>query len=122
MGPDSRTISIRTGSCGARVPHWSQPCIRPRCPGKSGVTRSSCQISYASSTAVEKRRPMITMPAKPASRASAATALATRQPSSRCSPAGVAARRWRRASPTGVPPTFWIRSTQWAETGGVSSR
>jgi len=31
IGPLSRTISIRTGSCGMRVPHWSQVSIgQPR--------------------------------------------------------------------------------------------
>ena len=65
---------------------------------------------------------MITMPANPASRASAATALAMRQPSTRRSPSGVAISRCRSASPIGVPPTFSIRSTHCGETGGVSSR
>src|SRR5947207_1284312 len=47
MGPDSRTISIRTGSRGIRAPHWSHGCMAaPMLPGFSRrATRAPRQSS-----------------------------------------------------------------------------
>src|SRR6266566_3375543 len=72
--------------------------------------------------AVSNRRPMSTIPAKPAAFALVASPLATLHAKRRCVPSGVFMIMPRNASVTGMAPTFSRRRTQAGLNGGVTSR